>query len=1763
MKKHILLFTLIFTAITTAFAYQPPDGGEEIYHLYSPFFLSGGTSVTSTDSPYADTYNPAASGATQRTTLDLSYIALAQLNDTPAYTGTIVNLGATFPTRIGVFTTSGHFLSSQAGLPLGTLGNFRFSFAKDLYPHILVGTGLQFTIGENQNLDWGLAADLGFIHLAGDQGIFKDFRWGIAMQNMGKWYAPLDAPSTAYPSPFTPAAGLSFTILQTEPVDIDFRTNLQFPAFQNVRFDAGSTVTLFDVVGLHVSGGFDLRSLLEDHAPRSFPLSGGISVHLTTNFGKEKGEKPISDWSRSEVNPIVSFTPLQDNVFAFGAGVTVPLGQIDNNPPRISVGYSKMEYISPNNDGVSDDLLLPIEIDDERYIKGYNLKIYNEKGELVKEIQNKEKRPETQGLNNIIQRLAVVKSGIVVPETLRWDGTADAGFTITDGVYRFTLESWDDNGNLGKTEEYAVTVDSTPPSIELEQPEQINIIFSPNGDGNKDSLAIEQSGSAEDLWEGAFVSADGTVVRGYTWTDGKPESFAWDGKTDSGEFAADGVYTYRLTSADRAGNVTTGTIDNIIKNTQETPVNVTISTANFSPNGDGVKDDVTFDLSIPVQQGIVSWTVELKNSGGSVVEKVTGTEEVPDSYTFTGRGRDNTVLPEGTYHATIGILYRNGNNPVADSPSFTLDLTPPDARIVPQDTIFSPNGDGNKEEMVFRINASEEDVWTGRLTSSEDGTPAAEYSWAGTPDRTVRWRGKSEDGRLMQDGIYEFVIEATDRAGNRGSSNRVVFELSTIETPVTLAAGDDAFSPNNDNRKDVIELLPELEVETGIERWSVSIVSEEGDIVSRFEGGETIEPPLEWDGNNRDGLPANEGTYRGLLTVVYLNGNVSEAASGPFILDITDPAASVYSDFAVFSPNDDNRKDTITFFHDTSEEEVWQGIIQDPSGKTVKTFSWSGKAPQSVSWDGRGDDKIMVQDGNYSYRLRSVDRAGNGTESRPVLFKIDTEQKPVFLSAEYDAFSPNGDGVKDIVPLIPQLKTTKGIASWELSVLDRGDQSVYQDKAVGPVEDRYTWNGRTTEGSRAAEGTYRAELTVVYENGTRSTASSGRFVLDVTKPSADVTGKADIFSPNDDGRKETILFTQTSSEEKLWRGTITDKQGVPVKQFEWHGTVPDAIEWNGRQDNQKVASDGDYSYRLFSTDDAGNSGESRQVSFTLDTRETPVFVSVGRDAFSPNGDGIKDSVTFFPTVKESKGIESWKLEVLDRNNRVIKTYDSGTRVPAEIEWDGKDQIGRTVFDGPYRIDIEIRYSHGNIGTAQAGPIMLDTTPPEIDVSTDYLLFSPNGDGRKDEVRFTQQSSDERLWEGTLFDEQGKAVKSFIWKNRAEPFSWDGTDEVGNKVRNGDYRYRVSATDQAGNSGKAETEVTVDNRYTYSFITVDKYAFSPNSDDYYDEVNFSLTVGLREGIDSWKLELVHDSEGVQKSYSDKGAPPPSSIVWNGRSESGLVVEGTYTAVLTVDYRKGDRNLEETKPFILDVSPPAVEVRLTPTPFSPDNDGIDDELNIWLQTEEAGRVEDWQLSIDDPKGKRFYSFEGDGMPADHLIWDGRSEEGELVQSAEDYPYTLSIRDELGNSRTIRGKIPVDVLVIREDGKLKIRISSINFMPNSAELVTEEQDEELYAKNIRVLEMLAEKLKKYNTYDIRLEGHAVRVYWDDPERGAREEKEELLPLSLARAETVKRALRERGIAAYRMTTEGLGGTQPIVPHGDLENRWKNRRVEFILLK
>src|SRR5690606_65268 len=134
-------------------------------------------------------------------------------------------------------------------------------------------------------------------------------------------------------------------------------------------------------------------------------------------------------------------------------------------------------------------------------------------------------------------------------------------------------------------------------------------------------------------------------------------------------------------------------------------------------------------------------------------------------------------------------------------------------------------------------------------------------------------------------------------------------------------------------------------------------------------------------------------------------------------------------------------------------------------------------------------------------------------------------------------------------------------------------------------------------------------------------------------------------------------------------------------------------------------------------------------------------------------------------------------------------------------------------------------------------------------------------------------------------------------------------------------------------------------------------------------------------------------------------------------------------------------------------------------------------------------------------------------------------------------------------------------RDGDRYKIRISSITFLPYSANFTDVDPAER--AQNQRTLNRLVEILARFPGYRIDIEGHAVQVYWYDQPRGRTEQQQVLVPLSVARAEAIRQALVARGVAASRLTASGAGGSAPVVPHSDLQNRWKNRRVEFTLIR
>ena len=86
--------------------------------------------------------------------------------------------------------------------------------------------------------------------------------------------------------------------------------------------------------------------------------------------------------------------------------------------------------------------------------------------------------------------------------------------------------------------------------------------------------------------------------------------------------------------------------------------------------------------------------------------------------------------------------------------------------------------------------------------------------------------------------------------------------------------------------------------------------------------------------------------------------------------------------------------------------------------------------------------------------------------------------------------------------------------------------------------------------------------------------------------------------------------------------------------------------------------------------------------------------------------------------------------------------------------------------------------------------------------------------------------------------------------------------------------------------------------------------------------------------------------------------------------------------------------------------------------------------------------------------------------------------------------------------------------------------------------------------VVDQVAADLKKWGKDTIVIEGHTCDIGSDAYNMG----------LGQRRADSVKRALLESGIAEARVTTKSLGETQPAVANDSAANRKLNRRAVFV---
>ena len=812
-NKRLFVILFMITSVLTVNA-------QHMEELYSPYFFGLGPQTSSLEAPTATLFNPAAAGLEQRVRLGLNYMLLAEGAANPGW-GHAINLGISLPTTAGVFSFYTHYTtSSLQSAPLGNLGGIHAAFSKELYPNFLFGIGISSLFGTQYNATtlndegtFSIGADLGITHVVGDLAFMKDFTWGFAIRNIGYANGPI-ADSQLAPRIFTPAIGANVNLIKTEPFRWNLALDVSAPMFSNFLFYAATEFEFFNLVTARASYHLDLYDTLNG-ANNRFPVSFGISVNFKIDFSAKEGFFADKGWQKNDLTVNTGFAPLSGQAFAAGIGANAALGVVDNKPPKVKFAPAETEtqkvydngkvYISPNLDGTQDNLELTLSIDDERFVKGFRVIIMDKEGNEVRVIENKETREEDVEIGNILDRFVYVEKGIIVPETVTWDGKNTTGTVVEDGTFSYVVEAWDDNGNIITTEPKLVEIDSKEPEVEIKAD---YTIFSPNDDGNKDELPIQLEGSEEDTWTGKVLNESGEVVSTFEWT-GKPKDFSWNGKSESGELLTDGVYSVAVSSTDRAGNTGTQTFDNIIINTQETPIFLTVNKTVFSPNGDAVEDAVELNVILGNTDGISSWTLEYIHESGNVERVVKGGKSIKEVLTWDGKKDTGTVAPEGLYNAKLTVEYVKGDKPVQESKSFRIDNSAPVIELNLSPQPFSPDNDGSEDELNIApviTDISEIETWDIEITDPK-GNHFTNFTGTGTPSQSIIWNGISDTGELVQAASdYSLTMTITDIVGNTNTIEKTInVDVLVIRdgNKLYIIVPSITFKPNTSNYKNV------------------------------------------------------------------------------------------------------------------------------------------------------------------------------------------------------------------------------------------------------------------------------------------------------------------------------------------------------------------------------------------------------------------------------------------------------------------------------------------------------------------------------------------------------------------------------------------------------------------------------------------------------------------------------------------------------------------------------------------------------------------------------------------------------------------------------------------------------------------------------------------------------------------------------------------------------------------------------------------------
>ncbi|KEQ53403.1 Ig-like domain-containing protein [Sphingobium chlorophenolicum] len=739
--------------------------------------------------------------------------------------------------------------------------------------------------------------------------------------------------------------------------------------------------------------------------------------------------------------------------------------------------------------------------------------------------------------------VTISTGGVALGQTTA-DGAGDWTFTPTsplpDGTV-VTATATDAAGNTGP--QASTTVDALPPALTIDSG-----TVASGGSTNDTTPTISGSGAPANgtvtiLDNGIAVgtaTADGAGAWTFTsaaLTDGTTHAFTAQATDAAGNTGTSGAYTISIDTTAPALTIDTGTVASGSSTNDTTP---TINGSGAPANG----------------------TVTILDNGVAVG---TATADGAGAWTFT-----SPTLTDGTTHAfTAQATDAAGNTGTSGAYTISIDTTSPAITI---DTGTVASG-GSTNDTTPTINGSGAPA-NSTVTILDNGIAVG----TATADGAGAWSFTSP---ALTDGTtHAFTAEATDAAGNTGTSSAYTISIDTTAPALTIDTGTVASgSSTNDT-------TPAISGSGAPANGTVTILDNGvavGTATADGAGAWTFTSPTLTDGT----------THAFTAEATDAAGNTGTSGAYTIAIDTTPPAVTI---------------DTGTVASGSSTNDTTPTISGSgaPANSTV-TILDNGIAVGTATADGAGawtfTSPALTDGTTHAFTVQATDAAGNTGTSSAYTISIDTTPPTVAITGASDNFAPitgplaDGSSTNDTTPTIDGT----GPANSTVTILDNGI-------AVGTATSDGTSAWSFTSPALTDGTTHAFTAQATDAAGNTGTSSAYTISIDTTAP----TQTVNVTSIADDTETAGDFITQDTSPTILGTLSATLDAGDAVQisldgGTTWTDATVDGTSWFFGPGNLAT---GSYTADVRVVDAAGNIGntDSQAFQITAPTAHNPLVV---------------------------------------------------------------------------------------------------------------------------------------------------------------------------------------------------------------------------------------------------------------------------------------------------------------------------------------------------------------------------------------------------------------------------------------------------------------------------------------------------------------------------------------------------------------------------